>query len=411
MYGMNVFLLLFVILLTESRPVTKKCWSRDEVDVGVYHNFSYQFIFVKEHDAVELQCRECTGSDDSHDVNIFWRRVDIHLNRTESTRALNKQTKSVENGIKVLDNLSLFFKKVQPKHSGLYNCYMNATSREFQSSLTAPFETYSYFIHVSVHKNKLLNGTYTEWNYYEDFVYRSGENKVQALAHANHTSKPSLIVHWSAWGNCLCGKYKYDTRSYRYAYCCVRLFDGLLLPCQSEVLKEIRDDVAKIVENISTFKEYRRCMDDCIPVVTDDEVDFKFQKTYYLRQSSHRQLQCLVSVAGNSTEMLWIRDENILLNKSKNPGEKGSKDVRVAVDSFSTLYLTDVTKDEEGTYSCFDNGLPIVKFLVRVEPHNLILTNECGRKIIILTCIIVVWIVIYVILECVKFGTNAKSDK
>lgn len=206
------------------------------------------------------------GSADPHDVNIYWIKVNIDLNSTVSIDALNKQTKSLKKGIKVQDNLSLFIKKIQSKHSGLYNCHLNSTSTEFQSSLTAPFETYSYFVQVTDRKNRTLNGTYTEWNYYEDYVYRSGESKVQAIPNGNRNT--ALVVHWSAWGNCVCGKYKYDTRSYRYAYCCVKLFDGLMLPCQSEILREIRHDIAKIVENISTFKEYRRCMDDCVPGCT-----------------------------------------------------------------------------------------------------------------------------------------------
>lgn len=164
-----------------------------------------------------------------------------------------------------MDNMSLFMKKVQPKHSGLYNCYLNSSSSDFKTSLTTPFETYSYFVQVSNRSNQSLNGTYSDWNYYEDYVYKSGEKMVQAIHTGNQTFKPTLIVHWSVWGHCLCGKFKYDTRSYRYAYCCVQLSDGLVLPCQSTVLKEIRSDVAKIVEKISKFKEYRRCMEDCIP--------------------------------------------------------------------------------------------------------------------------------------------------
>lgn len=207
-----------------------------------------------------------TGSSDPHDVNIFWNKVDVTLNKTGAIHSFNKQTKSLAKGIKILDNTSLFIKKVRPQHSGLYNCYMNSSSSDFKSSLTAPFETYSYFIHVcDQRKNNSINGTYTEWNHYEDYVYKPGEKMVQSIPHINQMFKPSLIVHWSAWGKCLCGKYTYDTRSYRDAYCCVKLFHGLILPCQSSSLKEIRPEVAKILENISTFKEYRRCMEDCIP--------------------------------------------------------------------------------------------------------------------------------------------------
>ncbi len=201
-----------------------------------------------------------------HDVDIHWMKVHININQTEVVHSLNKQMKSLVKDMKILENTSLYIKKAQPKHSGLYNCYLNSSSSDFKSSLSTPFETYSFFIHVSDDtKNKSLNGTYTEWNYYEDFVYKSGGKMVQSLPNGNQTAKPSLLVHWSSWGNCMCGKYTYDTRSYRFAYCCIKLHGGLILPCQSAALKEIRPDVVKIVGNISNFKEYRRCMDDCVP--------------------------------------------------------------------------------------------------------------------------------------------------
>lgn len=178
---------------------------------------------------------------------------------------LNKQKKSLEKGLKVLDNTSLYIKKVQPKHSGLYNCYLNSSSSDFKSSLTSDYVTYSYLLHVCDQKNTSPNGTYTEWNYYEDFVYKSGEKMLQSIPHINQTYKPTLMVYWSAWGNCLCGKYTFDTRSYRYAYCCIKLFHGLIFPCQSLLLKKIQPEIAQILENISQFKEYRRCMEDCTP--------------------------------------------------------------------------------------------------------------------------------------------------
>lgn len=110
-----------------------------------------------------------------------------------------------------------------------------------------------------------MNGTYTEWNYYEDYVYRLSERVIQSIPLMNHTSSPSLIVYWGDWGNCLCGKYTYDTRSYRNAYCCIKLFHALILPCQSLVLTEIQPEIAKIVHHISNFREYRRCIEDCVP--------------------------------------------------------------------------------------------------------------------------------------------------
>lgn len=278
-----VLLIQFLLASNKSIPVFQKCWSRKEINIGIYQNFSYQFVFVKENDKVELQCNDwyfeiirCllsrqskltihSTSFDLQNADIYWEKVDITLDKTEKSHPLNKQFKSFEKGLKILANSSLYIKKVKTKHSGLYSCYRNLSSADYNSSLTAHSETYSYFLDVSNRKNKPSNGTYTEWNYYEDYVYKPGEKLMQSIPHINQTLKPSLMVHWSDWGKCICGKYTYDTRSYRYANCCVKFYHGLVLPCQSLALKGIRPEIAKILGNISTFKEYQRCMDDCVP--------------------------------------------------------------------------------------------------------------------------------------------------
>lgn len=177
--------------------------------------------------------------------------------------------KTFQKNLKILDNTSLFIKKIQNKDSGLYTCYLNTSSSDYETTLTSHYESYSYFIHIFNEKNQSKNGTYTEWNYYEGYVYRSCEKMMQSIPLINDMFKPSLIVHWSAWGDCLCGKYKYDTRSYRNAHCCTKLFHGLILPCQSLVLKEVRPEISKILETVANFKEYRRCMEDCVPGKND----------------------------------------------------------------------------------------------------------------------------------------------
>lgn len=80
------------------------------------------------------------------------------------------------------------------------------------------------------------------------------------------------------------------------------------------------------------------------------------------------------SSVANTTDIVWIRDD-ILLNKSKNALGKNNKELNVGVDSFDILYLTDVTENEEGYYSCFVHGMPIMKIFIRIEPNNLIFTK------------------------------------
>lgn len=207
----------------------------------------------------------------------------------QSSQSLNKKTKAFQRDMIILDDASLLIKKMKSKHSGLYNCYLNASSLDYETSLTTSFATFSYFVQVVDEKNQtLLNGSYTEWNYYEDNVYATAQRQIQSILLNNRTTNTSTVkVHWTDWGNCLCGIYKYDTRSYKYGYCCANMSEHLVLPCHSLILKEFYPELTKIVEHISVFKQYKRCLDDCVPGKTFSCELYRIEIFYHILPRPH----------------------------------------------------------------------------------------------------------------------------
>lgn len=70
-----------------------------------------------------------------------------------------------------------------------------------------------------------------------------------------------------------------------------------------------------------------------------------------------------------SKDILWLRDEEILLNSSDN-----CRNSRICVDTENILHLTEVTKKENGYYACLVDGVPIARNLVRINAKQILLT-------------------------------------
>lgn len=74
-----------------------------------------------------------------------------------------------------------------------------------------------------------------------------------------------------------------------------------------------------------------------------------------------------------SNDILWLRDEEILLKPSDSCSS--SRNSRVCVDTENILHLTEVTTKENGYYACLVDGVPIAKNLVRINAKEILLTT------------------------------------
>lgn len=70
-----------------------------------------------------------------------------------------------------------------------------------------------------------------------------------------------------------------------------------------------------------------------------------------------------------SKDILWLRDEEILLKPSDS-----CRNLRICVDTENILLLTEVTTKEDGYYACLVDGVPIARNLVRINAKQIFLT-------------------------------------
>lgn len=222
---------------------------------------------------------------------------------------------SVKKGFTITDTGYLFF-KAKPRYSGLYRCCHTDLSHVF-----------SYYLTVVPRTEVPLIGSISDWIRYRNDVVEPTRDDIQLLAmfgadNQNNSSTNVVDVDifytWTDWGQCLCGSFKYDTLRYRYGYCCIRIAESngnvIVLPCAGEHLRaSAYPQYAAVVANVSTFREYQRCMDECVPglcfarfyltklyqailyadAMEDDEgQDYTYKPTFDLPHLGHLELRC-----------------------------------------------------------------------------------------------------------------------
>lgn len=212
-------------------------------------------------------------------VPIQWSLHEFIRNSTDDTSTninitLSKlQIGSVKKGFTILETGYLFF-KAKLRHSGLYHC--RGQSANYSINLSPAF---SYYLAIVPQTEVPLVGSVSDSISYRNDVVEPIRDDIQLLAifgedsQNNRSTNPidvDIFYTWTEWGQCVCGTFKYDTVRYRYGYCCVRIaeFSGnvIVLPCAGDHLIEASyPQFAATVANVSTFKEYERCMDECVP--------------------------------------------------------------------------------------------------------------------------------------------------
>lgn len=182
---------------------------------------------------------------------------------------------------------NLFF-KAKLWQSGFYHC-----RREIAANYTIDMShAYSYYIAVVPRTEATLIGSISDWIRYRNDVVEPIRDDIQLLAmfgadSRNNPVDVDIFYNWTEWGQCVCGTFKYDTLQYRYGYCCVRITESngnvIVLPCAGEhLISAAYPQFAVAVANLTTFKEYQRCMDECVPGLSRTQIIklTRFSKEY-----------------------------------------------------------------------------------------------------------------------------------
>ncbi|KAG7198636.1 hypothetical protein KM043_005994 [Ampulex compressa] len=81
------------------------------------------------------------------------------------------------------------------------------------------------------------------------------------------------------------------------------------------------------------------------------------------------------------TEVMWKKDSIRLERGTSHSFRKIDPEAHVMVDTFSTLYLTDVSKNEEGNYTCYVGGINMMQLKVIVVSKTRLLTQAFLRHL------------------------------
>lgn len=141
---------------------------------------------------------------------------------------------------------------------------------------------------------------------------------------------------------------------------------------------------------------------------------FKYRKTIVLAENSHLTLVCpeyvftLITIAPildcfqnlcRSTlenVVVWKRNgRNLAAGESVEP-PKPNMEPKITVDTFNTLYLHEVTKNEEGNYTCLVDNIRMQQTIIYVVSKSRLLTQALLRHMMYLGFILSLTLSCYV---------------
>lgn len=315
--------------------------------------------------------------------DVEWGRVNYN-----ETNVFYQPFGKKKNGIKMPEKMfitnknSLIIQKLKNKYDGFYYC------KGFNNSKLHNKFTY-YLEIINETRNPLLNGRASHFKNYSTEVLEP--LNLQIGLEQTEDTEVNVFMFWQEWGKCLCGQSKFDSRMFRVAYCLIKIKDQnktIIGSCHSKMIQRTYPTYFIKTMNLSNYQLYKRCTDDCVPgtriaaklskiinpnsfmidLLEKDSI-YRYKFTYYLTQRGNLRLICPESE--NSSDIIWIRNEKTLLNKSNHPLGTGTEEEHVGVDSNNILYINDATNKETGLYSCLVDGVGIKLYKVIITPLSI----------------------------------------
>ncbi|XP_018568706.1 uncharacterized protein LOC108908986 [Anoplophora glabripennis] len=345
-----------------------------------------------------LQCHYCNENDDSEPRN--WYKID-KLGLTQP----HEVSLSMENEMelnRVLVNLehSLIIKNFSETDTGLYYCLgLEHTNQD---------EKYNYLVDLlvdNVNVTEIETGNLTAWAKYHDDYFSS----INALFKESHGVEflrvreylkldLEIVTQWDQWGICqVCGRPKDEGIRKKKGYCRIKLTkngqgnstenpdeiylqNANAISCRSKRLLAIFPEISNLTVVIPDFILDERCEGICNPDAEGTNAGwkkgkikgFKYRKIFVLAENSHVTLTCPESTLEN--EVVWRKRGKVL-----KPGDLSNP--HVILNTFSSLYLMDVTPEEAGNYTCEVDDIKMQQVRVYVTPKSRLLTQEFTRHL------------------------------
>ncbi|KAF5282203.1 hypothetical protein FQR65_LT02900 [Abscondita terminalis] len=358
-----------------------------------------------------LQCHFCKENDDQQ-PKIWYTTKHLTKARPQEVH-LGMDSNSTHNRIHVNLEHSLIFREFFINDTGFYYC-IGLEGQETENR-------FSYFVDA-IFENETTpeTGNLSKWFVYHDEYFKPANNLFKTsmnneflYVRENLSVNVELVTEWTPWGPCeVCGRPQGNGIRQRKGLCRLKLnsnrnatfqnrkedeiffLDSYELSCKSLTLFRLFPTISNLIKSLPHFLETQRCEGTCNPDAegsgkgwkTGKTLDFKYKKSYVLAEKTHLTLICPESSIENT--VVWRRNGKILKSgESVNPAEP-NEEPRITVDTFNTLYLHDVRKQEEGNYTCQVDKIRMQQVKVFVVSKSRILTQAFVRHMMYLAFVL-----------------------
>ncbi|XP_076675934.1 uncharacterized protein LOC143373038 isoform X1 [Andrena cerasifolii] len=300
------------------------------------------------------------------------------------------------NRIYTTPDMSLVIKELEVTDAGIYLCHGEEgqeVENKFNYRIEPIFKEFG-----AAHTEQ---GNITEWDKYREMYLASITTRfaVSQMSELAEIREVGVILHvtseWGPWGPC---EHCIGHRGYRSSLGMCRLKRSMnttiqgksdssvykffqkspSLPCKSILLEQEFPGVGTAVHYLPEFILKEPCK-KCAHAKKKKGRKFRYAKRYVLAEGAYLTVICPESSLG--AQVSWKKDSITLEKGVRRSFRKSDEEARVIVDVFGTLYLIDVSIDEQGNYTCYIDNASMMQLKVIVIPKTRLLTQEFLRHL------------------------------
>lgn len=411
-YHLSISIVLFrcIDVLDNKIENEKNCRERNRLITSAEGDI-FMLVDAIPGEKITLQCHYCGENDDQQPK--IWYKMKAQRDSKPEEVNLGMDSNVTHNRIRVTIEHSLIIRNVTINDTGFYYCI----GLEGQESANK----YSYLIDVVFDNGtNPETGSMTKWRqYHEEYLepvnqmFKKSQSEEVVYVREKLFLSIEVVTEWDHWGPCeVCGRPAGEGRRHKKGFCRIKLTqttankpitarsdeESILLgvyelSCRSLILERVFPSISQDLKYLPHFVQTEPCDGLCNPDAeglskgwkSGKRGGFKYRKSYVLAQSDHLVLICPESTLLST--VIWHRNGQVL-----KPGQivqSGSdEEPRIIVDTFNTLYLHDVTSEEDGNYTCQVDNVNMQQIDIFVVSKSRILTQAFVRHMLYLSFVL-----------------------
>ncbi|KAL6441498.1 hypothetical protein ACFW04_003582 [Cataglyphis niger] len=301
-------------------------------------------------------------------------------------------------------DLSLVIKSFSVADAGIYRCH-GKEGQEKENKYNYRIEP----ILKDIGGEFVEEGNITEWEKYREIYLWpvttrfAISNMMDLVGIREEGVTLQVVTEWGPWGPCKKCIYNRGIKT-RRGYCrlkrninstmlerndsiIIHFFRGSpILPCKSILLQNEFPTISRILRYLPEFILREPCK-KCPPVKKKKKTEkFRYVKRYVLAEGAHLAIVCPES--STTSQVIWKKDTLTLKKGIGRSFRKKDTEIRVMVDAFSTLYLIEVSTEEQGNYTCYVDNINMMRLKIIVVSKTRLLTQAFFRHLSYLGVII-----------------------